>query len=139
MLKVSKPSSNRLDIELIGSLDADSMASALDELIEKSEGISNGMMLYKISGFEIPTLGALAVEFQRMPKLLTLIGKFDRCAVLCDTAWIRSAAEIEGAVIPTLSIKSFELASVQAAEAWLRRGHDDEAQDDDDEEENFPV
>ena len=139
MLKVSKPAANRLDVELIGSLDADSMASALDELIEKSEGISNGVLLYKISGFEVPTLGALAVEFQRMPKLLALVGKFDKCAVLCDTAWIRTAAEIEGAVIPTLTIKSFELFNIEAAEAWLQRGRDSDAQDDEDEDENFPV
>lgn len=137
MLKISKPSANRLDIELAGSLDADIMATALDQLIEQSEGISNGVMLYKITGFELPTLGALAAEFQRMPKLLGLIGKFDRCAVLCDTAWIRTAAEIEGAVIPTLAIKSFELSDVKAAEAWLNRGVAQEA--DDDEQENFPV
>jgi len=139
MLKVSKPASDRLDIELSGSLDADAMATALDELLEKSEGIANGVMLYKISGFEIPTLGALAVEFQRMPKLLSLVGKFDKCAVLCDTPWIRTAAEIEGAVIPTLSIKSFELSNIQAAEAWLQRGREGETQDDDDDDENFPV
>ena len=31
MLKVSKPASDRLDIELTGSLDADAMATALDD------------------------------------------------------------------------------------------------------------
>jgi len=109
MLSVSKPSANRVDIELTGALDAEAMRSALDQLIEKSEGITQGKMLYKIFDFEMPTLGAMAVELYRMPKLFRLISKFDKCAVLSDTAWIRSAAEIEGAVFRSLEIRSFAL------------------------------
>ena len=137
MLNVSKPSANRLDIELSGVLDADEMARALDLLIEKSEGVTQGVMLYTISDFEMPTLGAMAVEFQRMPKLFNLVRKFDKCAVLCDTAWIRTAAQIEGAVIPSLAIKSFALADKTAAEAWLAAGLEEET--DAEEDENFPV
>ncbi|MEP1930148.1 MAG: STAS/SEC14 domain-containing protein [Paracoccaceae bacterium] len=136
MLNVSKPSANRLDIELSGALDTEAMRLALDHLIDQSEGITNGRMLYKIVDFEMPTLGAMAVEFQKMPKLFSLIGKFDKCSVLSDTAWIRTAAEIEGAVIPSLEIKSFPLSARKAAEDWL----DDSVGDDsDEEEENFPV
>jgi hypothetical protein len=135
MLNVSKPSANRLDIELSGPLDTEAMRLALDDLIDQSEGITNGRMLYKIVDFEMPTLGAMAVEFQKMPKLFSLIGKFDKCAVLSDTAWIRTAAEIEGAVIPSLKIKSFPLSARKAAEEWL----DDSFGDDGEEEENFPV
>jgi hypothetical protein len=135
MLNVSKPSTNRLDIELSGALDTEAMRSALDHLIENSEGITNGRMLYKILDFEMPTLGAMAVEFLKMPKLFSLIGKFDRCAVLSDTAWIRTAAEIEGTVIPSLEIKSFPLSAKKAAEDWL----DDLVEGESDEEENFPV
>ena len=111
------------------------MRSALDHLIEKSEGITNGRMLYKILDFEMPTLGAMAVEFQKMPKLFSLIGRFDKCAVISDTAWIRTAAEIEGAVIPSLEIKSFPLSAKKAAEDWL----DELVEGESDEEENFPV
>jgi hypothetical protein len=133
MLNVSKISANRLDIELSGALDADAMRSALDNLVEKSEGVTEGKMLYRISDFEMPTLGAMAVELYQMPKLLGLIGKFEKCAVISDVAWIRTAAEIEGAVFRSLEIKSFALADTEAAEAWL----DGRVRDDDDE--NFPV
>lgn len=136
MLAVSKPSKNRIDLNLSGALNADDMRSALDTLIELSEGVQNGQILYTISDFEMPTLGAIAAEFQRMPKLFGLLGKFDKCAVLCDTAWIRTAAEIEGAVIPSLAIKGFQLSDAAAAQAWL----DGAGQDDsDDDFENFPV
>ncbi len=119
MLTISKPSSNRIDLELSGTLTADDMRTALEDLLAKSEDITNGRMLYKIPEFVMPTLGALGVELQFMPKLFGLLGKFDKCAVLSDAAWIRTAAEIEGALIPGLDIKSFELHEVEAAEAWL--------------------
>jgi hypothetical protein len=137
MLDVSKPSANRVNIELSGALDADAMRTALDLLIEKSEGITHGKMLYTISDFEVPTLGAMAVEFARMPKLFGLLGKFDKCAVLSEAGWIRTAAEIEGAIFPSLTIKSFSPSDAQAAEAWLMK--DSVGSDDEDEFDNFPV
>lgn len=136
MLSISKPSENRVDINLSGSLDADAMREGLNDLVTASEGIEDGKMLYTISDFQFPTMGALAVEFQQMPKLFELIGKFKKCAVLSDTGWIRTAAEIEGAMLFSLEIRSFPLSATQEAERWLagsQTGDDDEAA------ENFPL
>ncbi len=119
MLTITKPSANRVDIRLEGALDADAMAQGLDDLIAKSEGVEAGLMLYTIPEFTMPTLGAITVEMWRLPKLLGLLGKFDRCAVLSDAAWLRTAAEVEGALIPGLVIKAFELDDRAAAESWL--------------------
>lgn len=119
MLKIAKTSPNRVDIELDGGINSDQMRTALDQLIEASDGVKNGLMLYRITDFEMPTAGAIAVEFSRLPKLFGLLGKFDRCAVLSDSAWIRTTAEIEGAVFPGIKIKSFELNESEAAEKWL--------------------
>ena len=119
MLTVTKPSANRVDIELDGAVDTETMRAALDDLIAKSEDVKNGRMLYTITEFAMPSLGAIGVEFQLLPKLFGLLGKFDRCAVLSDAGWLRTAAEIEGAVFPGIDIKSFELDQRDAAEAWL--------------------
>lgn len=119
MLAITKPLPNRLDIELCGALDAEAMRSGLDDLIAKSEDVTNGQMLYKIPEFTMPTLGAFGVELKYLPKLFGLLGKFDRCAVLSDASWIRTAAEIEGALFPGIVIKSFELHDLEAAEGWL--------------------
>lgn len=122
MLTINKPAPHRLDITLSGKIDAEMMRTALDDLIEKSEGVTNGVMCYRISDFAMPDLGALGVEFARLPKLFGLLGKFDQCAVLSDAGWIRTAAEIEGALLPGLEIKAFELNQEDAAEAWLAKG-----------------
>lgn len=119
MLEITKPKPDRVDIELRGSLDADTMRVALDDLIAKSDDVTQGRMLYKVSEFSFPTLGAIGVEFTRLPKLFGLLGKFDKCAVVCDTEWIRKAAEIEGAIFPGIEIKSFEFDEIDEAEAWL--------------------
>lgn len=119
MFKITKPSANRVDIDLSGSLDADTMRTALDDLIEKSETVAHGRMLYRISDLSMPSFGAIGVEMARLPKLFGLLGKYDKCAVLSDSAWLRKAAVVEGALFPGLQIKSFEFDDGAAAEAWL--------------------
>jgi len=122
MLPITKQAPNRDDIEFSGTLDAEAMSAGLDELFAKSEGVSHGRMLYRITEFSMPTMGAIGVELKSLPKAFGLLGKFDRCAVLADESWLRTAAEIEGALIPGLEIKSFRLNEAEAAEAWLAAG-----------------
>lgn len=119
MLEIVKTTANRIDIKLSGKITSAEMAIALDDLIEASEFIENGKMFYVIEDFHFPELGALAVEFSRLPKLIGLISKFYKCAVLADASWLRTIAEIEGALIPGFEIKSFELGETENAEAWL--------------------
>jgi len=122
MLKITKPAPNRLDIELSGALDAEMMRVGLDELMAKSADVSQGRILYRIPEFALPSLGALSVELQRLPKLFALLGRFERCAVLSDAGWIRTAAEFEGALLPGIEIKGFALEEREVAEAWLALG-----------------
>jgi len=119
MLTITKPATNRVDIEFSGQIDSETMRNGLDDLIEKCADIENGLMLYRIHEAALPTLGALGVELAHLPKLFGLLGKIDRCAVLSDASWIRTAAEIEGAIFPGIDIKAFSLDEEDAAEAWL--------------------
>ena len=119
MLKITKVNKTRVDIELSGELDADGMAHGLDELIAASEGVEKGKMLYKIPSFVMPSLGAFGVEITRMPKLLSLLGKYERCAVVTGSDWLQKMAEWEGMLMPGLTIKGFDLDEVEEAEAWV--------------------
>ena len=94
MLKITKPNKDRVDISLNGGLEAEEIRQGLDDLIAKSEGVENGKMLYTITLFAIPTFAALGVELSRLPKLFGLLEKFDKCAVLSDVSWLRTAAEL---------------------------------------------
>ncbi|MCI5111637.1 MAG: STAS/SEC14 domain-containing protein [Marivita sp.] len=122
MLTITKPEPNRVDIDLSGKISSEEMAQGLDDLLEMSQDVNKGTMLYTITSFAFPDLGAIAVEMARLPKLFGLLGRFDRCAVLSDAAWLRTAAEVEGAFIPGFDIKAFDLGEREAAEAWLKTG-----------------
>ena len=119
MLTITKKGDNRVDIDLNGPIDAVNMRVGLDELIHASEGVENGRMLYTIPEFAMPTLAAMGVEMTYLPSLFSLLGKYDRCAVLTDAKWIQKAAEIEGALFPGIEIKSFDLDQITLAEDWL--------------------
>lgn len=119
MFRVIARGENRLDLELDGKLDSETMKVALDELISKAQDIEHGRMLYRIGAFDLPTLGAIGVELSRLPALFKLIARFDRVAVIAEKKWIQSASEIEGALIPGLKIKAFDPDQEADAEAWL--------------------
>ena len=119
MFKVTPNGTNRLDIEMSGKLSAEDMKIALDELVRKSKNIENGQMLYKIIDFHLPSLGAIGVEFSRLPAMFGFMKKFDRAAVLTDKTWLKKVSEFEGALFPGLEIKAFNTDQKAEAEAWL--------------------
>jgi len=119
MFKVTENGTNRLDVEMSGRLDAESMKVALDELVSKSANISNGKMLYVIIDFQLPTLAAIGIEFSRLPSMFGLMRNFNRAAVLTDKTWLKKVSEFEGAFFPGLEIKAFDIDQKAEAEAWL--------------------
>jgi len=121
MFKVIPNGINRLDIEMSGKLNAEDMEIALDELVSKSKNIKNGKMLYEIIDFHLPSLGAIRVEFSRLPAMFGLMKKFDRAAVLTDKTWLKKVSEFEGALYPGLEIKAFNRDQKAEAEDWLSR------------------
>ena len=119
MFKITRAGENRLDIEMSGKLNSEQMEQALDELVSKSSDIENGTMLYDVVDFHIPSLGAMGIEFSRLPSMFKLLKQFDKAAVLTDKAWLKWASEFEGALYPGLEIKAFDRDRKLEAEAWL--------------------
>ena len=77
------------------------------------------MMIRALDEFALPTLGAIALEFSRLPEMFRVVRRFERAAVLVDEAWLRKASEIEGALIPGLELRVFERDQEAEAEAVL--------------------
>jgi len=72
-----------------------------------------------IIDFHIPSLGAIGVEFSRLPAMFGFMKKFDRAAVLTDKTWIKKVSELEGVLYPGLEIKAFNRDQKAEAEIWL--------------------
>lgn len=119
MFQVVRTAEVRLDIELSGKIDKAEMKRLLDELMAKSDDITQGVLLMRIDKFDFPSLGAIGVELSSMPSLFRFIRRFDRVAVMVDKAWVRKISEIEGALIPGLELKAFDLTEGAEAEGWL--------------------
>ena len=51
--------------------------------------------------------------------MLGLMRRFKKAAVLTDKTWLKKVSEFEGALIPGLEIKAYQLEEREAAEAWL--------------------
>jgi len=119
MLTIAPRGDNRLDVEFHGALDAAQMRAGLDDLSAKAAGIEHGRMLYRIRDFDMPSMGAIAVELRHTMQMLRLMRRFDRIAVVADAAWVRTVSEIEGALFPGVQLKAFDAAHASEAEAWL--------------------
>ena len=119
MFKVILNGTNRLDITMSGKLSAEEMRVALDELVSKAVNIENGKMLYEIIDFHLPSLGAIGIEFSRLPAMFGLMKQFDRAAVLTDKTWLKKVSEFEGTLFPGLEIKAFNRDQRDEAEVWL--------------------
>ncbi len=138
MLLVHKTNSHRLDLEIGGPLDADMMKLGLEDLFQKSEGMSDAQMIIKIADFAMPTFAAVMIEMARLPALFTAMRRFEKCAVLTDAKWMQKAAQIEGALMPGLEIKAFDMEDAPAAETWLT-GTPAPAEEEFDPMDNMPV
>jgi hypothetical protein len=121
MLTVTETGPGRLDVVVEGRIDAEAMRAGLDELIARSQGVEHGRMLFVVPEAVLPSLGALGVELSRLPKLLGLIRRYDRGAVLSDSSWLRRAAEAEGAILPGFAVRAFAMDRRAEAEDWLER------------------
>lgn len=119
MFAVHRSGENRLDITISGTLDKEGMMFALDQFITNAEEIEHGVMLYDIIDYHLPTLDAIWVEIKQMPELMSLIGRFDKAAVLSDKQWLKTISELEGKLMPHLQIKAFDRMQKDEAEAWL--------------------
>jgi hypothetical protein len=119
MFNVIRKEPNRLDIELSGKLDSKEMELALDEFELKCQNIEDGLMVYDIVDFHMPSFQAIAVKVSRLPSMLGLIRKFRKAAVLSDKKWLKNVSEYEGLLIPGLEIKGFDRDQLEEAENWL--------------------
>ncbi len=119
MLNIKKVSPRQINLTLSDRIDAIAMKSGLDELLEMSTDMIGGRILYTIEDFQWPTPGAILVEFQYIPRLITLLPRFDKCAVLSNIEWIKTAARMEGMLLPGLTIETFALNDEAVAQNWL--------------------
>lgn len=119
MFNVTSEHDNILTIDVSGKVDADEMSQGLAALMQAAEGIEHGGMLMRLADIEMPTLGAIRVEMAQFGRLIGLIRRFDKIALLANQGWVQQVAMAEVALIPGLSIRTFEPGEQAEAIAYL--------------------
>ncbi|MBT8414401.1 MAG: STAS/SEC14 domain-containing protein [Boseongicola sp.] len=102
-----------------GKIDEAQMKDGLEEFLKIVEAADKTDFLYTIENFEFPALQAIAVEMGYIPRLISSLPKIGKVAVVADQAWLRKAADIEGMLIPGLTIQTFPPDGEDDAKAWL--------------------
>ncbi|NNL18065.1 MAG: STAS/SEC14 domain-containing protein [Boseongicola sp.] len=102
-----------------GKIDEAQMKEGLESFLRIVEAADKTDFLYTIKDFEFPALQAIAVEFGYLPRLFASLPKIGKVAVVADQAWLRRAADIEGMLIPGLTIETFPPDAEDDARAWL--------------------
>lgn len=122
MLSVTKDPKGFGLVTVNGRIDANDMRKGLDDFMALLPEDGQVPFLYDIREFAFPDMEAIVEKLRDLPSLFGAIGKINKIAMVADPAWLRTIAEIEGALVPGLSIRSFEPDKRDEAEAWLLSG-----------------
>lgn len=107
----------RLDIE--GEIGPDAMREGLEAFLAATEPLERFDILYLVRDMKMPSLEAIRVELGYFGRLWRLIPRIGRAALVADQGWLRTAAKVEAAVIPGLTIETFTSDEEERARAWL--------------------
>lgn len=103
-------------------IDGTVTAPDMDDLyaaVEKTMDGKGPVHLYgEIHGIGGLTLEAVGANVKRGLGLLPKLGRVARYAVVSDRSWIRTLAELEGAFVPGLEVRTYPVAEREDALAW---------------------
>ncbi len=120
MFDISSDTAGYVRLTIGGKVDETEMKNGLEAFLAIVEADDKTDFLYTIHKFEFPALQAIAVELGYLPRLFASRSKIGKVAVVADQAWLRKAADIEGMLIPGLTIETFPLDGEADAIAWLK-------------------
>ena len=107
-----------LAFEIDGTVTAPDMDDLYNAVERVTEGTGPVHVCGEIHGIGGLTLDAIGASLKRGVGLLGRIGRVKRYAVVSDVGWIRTVAELEGAVIPGMSVRVWPTAQRDDALAW---------------------
>ncbi|WP_371396108.1 STAS/SEC14 domain-containing protein [Fretibacter rubidus] len=103
-----------------GKMSDEDMKEALNWFDTVTEEHGDVQLCVDIAKMDFPSLKAVKQSFVRLGDMLRYPNDIDKCAVLTDSSFLRSTAEVEGAVIPDLEIQAYDMEALPQAVNWLK-------------------
>jgi hypothetical protein len=119
MFDVTTDANGVIHLTVGGRIGTAQMRALLDAFLAAVGAAGKVNVLYTVTDVRLPTAGALAVECGYLPRLFGLLGQLDKVALVADQAWVRTAARVESALLPGLTIAVFEPGNRAAALAHV--------------------
>ncbi len=131
-------------MSITGNIKPESMTQGLDWIHELDAEDDDFNLRIDMAQGEFDDLAAISAEFKRVATVLRHSKSAKKCALMTDSMFLRNSAKVEGAVIPGLEVRTFDLDEETPAERWLKgealiqegdEGYEPEASNDKAEEE----
>jgi hypothetical protein len=113
-----------LALKISGSIkgaDIDPIMDRLDAVMSSHDKVHIFVETQGIAGLE---LASLPHYFSRALPLFGKLHSFGRVAVVADQAWVRVGTQIESAMLPFISYRTYEPGERDEALAWVFAGID---------------
>jgi len=115
-----KLENNIVHMIITGNIQPESMSQGLDWIHELDAQDDNFNLRIDMAQAEFDDLAAISQEFKRVATVLRHSKSSKKCALMTDSMFLRNSAKVEGAVIPGLEVRTFDLDETTPAERWLR-------------------
>jgi hypothetical protein len=129
MLTLTQLTPSALEITVEGPLSREDVARVLAEIDAILGSVERLDILADVRGAPDIHAGLILEELKHLPTVFRVIRKIDRVAVIADESWVRTAAKIEGKLIPGVTYQVYTRDRADAARAWLLRQSDDPRSD----------
>lgn len=107
-------------MSITGNIKPESMTQGLDWIHELDAEDDDFNLRIDMAQSEFDDLAAISAEFKRVATVLRHSKSAKKCALMTDSMFLRNSAKVEGAVIPGLEVRTFDLDETTPAERWLK-------------------
>lgn len=114
-----------LEITVEGALVREDVARAIAEIDAMLDTVERLDILADVRGKPDIHPGLIMEELKHLPTIFRMMRAIDRVAVIADENWVRTAAKIEGKLIPGVTYQVYTRDQADDARAWLLRQSDD--------------
>lgn len=114
-----------LEITVEGPLVREDVARAIAEIDAMLDTVERLDILADVRGKPDIHPSLILEELKHLPTLFRMMRAIDRIAVIADENWVRTAAKIEGKLIPGVTYEVYTRDQADDARAWLLRQTDD--------------
>lgn len=114
-----------IEITVEGALVREDVARAIAEIEAMLDTVERLDILADVRGKPDIHPGLILEELKHLPTLFRMMRAIDRIAVIADENWVRTAAKIEGKLIPGVTYEVYTRDQADNARAWLLRQTDD--------------